>query len=110
MKRDIVCAESELSIAANNIIEYADFLSRTMEVYIAILAEIQEKGIQDDLVCSKLSAIAQSLAPYKKSVDSECRALGDDVKDYIAGIAQADNFRFPTDITSTIGALVTKFL
>ena len=110
MAKDIVCAEAELSIAANNLVEYADFLSRTMESYVAVLSEIQEKGIQDDLVCSKLSSIAQSLKPYKTSINGECEEIADDVRVYIAGISRADNFKFPTDITSTIVSLVAQFL
>ena len=30
MAKDIVCAEAELSIAANNLVEYADFLSKSI--------------------------------------------------------------------------------
>ena len=110
MNIDIVCAESELSIAANNLVEYADFLVRTIEAYISVLSEIQEKGIQDDLVCSKLSSIAQSLEPYKISIMEECEDIAGEVRDYIQGVATADNFRFPVDITSTISSLVAKFL
>lgn len=110
MKVDIVCAEGELSIAANKLVEYADFLSRTMESYVAVLAEIQEKGIQDDLVCSKLSSIARSLNPYKTSIKDECDDIAGDVRAYITGVAQVDNFNFPTDITSSIASLVAQFL
>ena len=60
--------------------------------------------------CSKLSSIAQSLKPYKTSIKDECEDVASDVKDYIAGISKADNFRFPTDITSTIASLVAQFL
>ena len=42
MAKDIVCAEAELSIAANNLVEYADFLSRTIESYVTVLSEIQK--------------------------------------------------------------------
>lgn len=110
MNVDIVCAEGELSIAANSLVEYADFLSRTMEAYVSVLSEIQEKGIQDDLVCSKLSSIAQSLQPYKTLIKDECEDVAADVRDYIAGVSRADNFSFPTDITSTIASLVAQFL
>lgn len=110
MKTDIVCAESELSMAVNNLVEYADFLTRTMESYISVLSEIQENGIQDDLVCSKLSSIAQSLKPYKTSILDECEDIFTDVKDYIAGVAVADNFKFPNNITTTIASLVDRFL
>lgn len=110
MAGDIVCAEAELSIAANNLAEYADFLSRSIESYIAVLSEIQEKGIKDDLVCAKLSSIAQSLTPYKTSITDECEEIAADVKEYITGISNADNFKFPSDITSTISSLVAQFL
>ena len=83
MAKDVVCAEAELSIAANNLVEYADFLCRTMEAYIAVLSEIQERGIQDDLVCSKLSAIALALKPYKTSIKDECEEVAIDVNAYI---------------------------
>lgn len=110
MKTDIVCAEAELSIAVNNIVEYADFLSRTIEAYISVLAEIQEKGVQDELVCSKLSAIAQSLKPYKISVKEECDNFAADVRKYITEVSDADNFKFPMDITSTITSIVSRFI
>lgn len=110
MAKDIVCAEEELSIVANNLVEYADFLSRTMESYVTVLSEIQEKGIQDDLVCSKLSLIAQSLKPYKTSIKDECEDIAANVRGYIVEITRVDNFKFPTDITSTIASLVAQFL
>ena len=110
MAKDVVCAEAELSIAANNLVEYADFLCRTMEAYIAVLSEIQERGIQDDLVCSKPSAIALALKPYKTSIKDECEEVAIDVNAYMAGIASADCFQFPTGITATIDSLVAQFL
>ena len=81
-----------------------------MESYVAVLSEIQGKGIQDDLVCSKLSSIAQSLKPYKTVIKDECEDIAADVKNYITEISKADNFKFPTDITSTIASLVAQFL
>ena len=110
MNIDIVCAESELSMAANNIVEYADFLSRMLETYFSILSDIQDKGIQDDLVCSKLSSIYQSLKSYKESLPCECEEVASNVRNYISGISRADCFKFPTDITSTIASLVAQFL
>lgn len=109
MVKDIICAEAELSIAANNLVEYADFLSRTMESYVAVLAEIQERGIQNDLVCSKLSSIAQYLNPYKTRIKDECDRVAGDVSDYFASVAEVDNFKFPTDITSIVAPLVDQF-
>ncbi|WP_040214962.1 hypothetical protein [Clostridium polynesiense] len=110
MRVDIICAEDEMSMAANNIMGYADFLSRSIESYIAILAEVQEKGIKDDLVSSRLSAIASSLMPVKTSIFNECQAIAVDIKDNIAGVEAVDNFNFPADLTSKLSSLVAQFL
>lgn len=110
MARDIVCAEAELSIAANNLVEYADFLSRTIESYIDVLYKIQTRGIRDDLVCSELSSIAQMIEPCKAEIKEVCDEISADVREYIVGIARADNFTFPGEITSKIISLVTQFL
>ncbi len=110
MAKDIVCAECELSIAANNIVEYGDFLARTIETYISVLTEIQEKGIKDELVCSKISSIVQLLKPYQTSILDVCEAIAFDVKDYIEEVEQADKFIFPSDITMTISSIVSRFL
>ena len=110
MAEDIVCAEAELSIAANNIVEYADFLVRTMETYTEILSEIQEKGIQDDLVCSKLSSIVQQLKPYMTSIPEECESIRENVSGYITGVAVVDRFVFPGNIGTSIASIVSQFL
>lgn len=110
MNVDIVCAEGELSMAVNNLVEYADFLARTIEAYIQTLSEIQEKGIQDDLVCARLSALAQALEPYKTTITSECEEIAADVRDYINGIEEADHFIFPSEITGSMASLAKQFL
>ena len=61
-------------------------------------------------VCSKLSAIALALKPYKTSIKDECEEVAIDVNAYMAGIASADCFQFPTGITATIDSLVAQFL
>lgn len=110
MSVDIVCAEGELSIAVNSLAEYADFLARTIEAYVQTLSEIQEKGIQDDLVCSKLSALARDLEPYKTAIPEECEAIAADVKEYISGIEESDRFQFPEEITGSLSSLASQFL
>lgn len=110
MSVDIVCAEGELSMAVNSLTAYADFLARTIEAYIAVLSDIQTKGIQDDLVCAKLSSLALALQPYKTTIKTECEDIAADVQDYINGISDADNFTFPADITESMTSLLDKFL
>ncbi len=109
MRVDIVCAEAQLAKAANNLAEYGDFLGRTIEAYLLILADLQNKGIQDAEVCAKLSALAQSLIPYKTAIPKECEAMVADVRSYISGIEKADDFRFPAELTESLTTLVEQF-
>lgn len=110
MEKDVVCVESELSIAHNKIVEYGNFLSEAIESYVAILAEVQERGIQDDLVCSKLSEVAQSVTPYKTYIVETCNEIADEIRDYVDQMTQVDGFKFPDDIMSDVASAISQFL
>ncbi len=110
MNVDIVCAEGELSMAVNRLTAYADFLARTLEAYLQTLSDIQEKGIQDELVCAKLAALAQALEPCKTAIPAACDALAADVHSYIQGVEAADRFVFPAEITASMASLAQQFL
>lgn len=109
MGKDVVCVESELAIASNQITGYADFLSRSIESYVAILKGIQERGIQDDLVCSKLSEIAQSVTPYKEYIVKTCDEIAAEIRDYVDQMTQADSFQFPRDIMLDVSTEISQF-
>lgn len=108
--KDVICSEAELSIAANNIVEYADFLVRSIESYVSILSEIQGDGIKDDLVCARLSEIANKLSPCKITISKVCEDVQSGITSYMSDVSAADKFVFPSDITSTIATLVSQFL
>lgn len=110
MNKDIIYNENELSIAANSIVTYADFLTRCIADYTAILKDIQAKGIKDDLITSKLSELSATLTPYATAIYDGGKEISSNVNKSISDVASADNFQFPNDITSTIGALLAKFL
>lgn len=105
----VINDELELSKAANAIVNYAGFLSRSIASYINILADVQSKGINDDLVCSKLSDLAQKLSNYDESIYETCTRISACVSRDITGIEAADNFRFPSDLTTIISALLAEF-
>ena len=109
MKTDVVSAEAEMSVAANNIQEYASFLSRTIQEYTNILAEIQNKAIQDDLICAKLSGIEKSLRPYKTSFADDGEELKQAVKEFIRCVEAADCFSFSSDVVFKMKSLFSLF-
>lgn len=111
MDKYVYVKESELSRACNQVKSYADFLSRSIEEYIQILATIQnDKAIADELICSKLSSLAEQIMPYKTSIYDECEKISGIINSDIADISAEDNFRYPADMISTISSLLASFL
>lgn len=111
MGKYVYIKESELSRASNQIKSYADFLSRSLEEYIQILATVQnEKAIADELICSRLSALAEQILPYKTSIYDECEKISGIISSDITNISAEDNFRYPADMISTISSLLASFL
>lgn len=98
MRKNIVCAEKELSIAANNIAEYGEFLARIIDAYIKALRKIQLEGIQDELVYEKLSDIIQRVQPLKATIPDQCEQIASSVRSYISAVERADNFKFPVEV------------
>ena len=109
MGKDIVYDEGELSIAANNILNYADFLSRYIEEYIGLLQELQNKGIRDELICSKITGLKTAVEPYKISVYDNGESMIGKINKSVDEMETADDFRFPGDITLEISALLARF-
>lgn len=110
MGRDIVYDENELSIATNSMVNYADFLSRCIEEYLTLLDDLQSKGIQDEVICSKIADLITIIETYKTVIYDECQDIRTKVNKSIEEIALEDDFRFPSDITSVVDALLSMFL
>ncbi len=109
MAKDIVYDEIELSMAMNSIVNYADFLSRCMEQYIGLLNRLKNKGIQDELICSKIEELALAMKPYKTVIYEECKSINEKVNKSLTEVESADNFYFPNDITSMVSSVLSKF-
>lgn len=109
MPKDIVYDEIELSMVMNSIVNYADFLSRCIEQYIGLLNQLKNKGIQDELICSKIEALVVAIKPYKTVIYEECKGISEKVNKSLIEVESADNFYFPNDIVSMISSLLAKF-
>lgn len=110
MNKDVVYDEMELTIATNNILNYADFLSRSIERYISLINEVQENGIQDELICSKLSELVSTVTPYKTAIYNEVEKINSEVHKAIEEVAKADNFKFPDSVLKDMVSLLGEFL
>ena len=110
MRTDIVSAEVELTVAANQIARYADFLAESIQAYVKILIQLQERGIQDDLVCAKLSDIAIKVAPAIKKLDNEGTEIRITIANYISEVEKAEKIAFPTGIVDIIRSLFAQLV
>ena len=106
---DIVCDESELSMAINKMEDYAYFLQTIMEEYRTILSNIQNDGINDIKIDAKLLALKAAILPYEMKVVPECRRTTSNMKKYINDVAEADKFVFPESIMSSVRAIISQF-
>ncbi len=98
MNRDIICDEDEFLSVAKSSWNYVIFLISSIETYINILTDIQEEGLQDQLICAKISRIVELLQPQKQTLIIESNEINQIIKQYLEEISKADNFIFPEEM------------
>lgn len=108
--KNIICDEAELVSAINKIDSYIDFLIRSIDTYINILADIQGNAIQDDLINKQLSEIADSIQPIREILFRAKKSIHKDIRGFIDEIEEIDNFKFPNEIETEILALIGCFM
>lgn len=106
---DIVCAEGELSMAANQITRHAEFLVSTIGEYRTILADIQENGIRDEAICSKLAGISMRLVWDRYTLEAETKDVSGKVRKHIRRMEEIDCFQFPGGLMDHLKWLIDRF-
>ena len=108
MERYFICDENETKQAKNRCGNYADFLIRSIEAYTSILKDVQDNGIQDDLVRQKLSRIASDLKPFLTRLETLMDGTESAVRKGMKEIDKEDAFVFPEtrleDLKRIVGA------
>lgn len=108
--KDIVCAEAELSVAANQIANYASFLATGIETYADVLDSVRTNGIKDFLVRIKLIQLSIQVRAQKMDIANQGDEIQKAIQTYIDNIEKADNFKFPEDPSSEISRLLAQFV
>lgn len=106
---DIVCAEAELSMAANQITRHAEFLVSTIGEYRTILADIQENGIRDEVICSRLARISGNLVHDSQTLQEETADISSKVGRHIQKMERIDCFQFPGGLMDHLKWLIDRF-
>lgn len=110
MKQDFILAESEISIAVNKMTNVSDFLVKSVDNYISILSDMQEKGIHDKRICAELSALAEQVKANRASIQAVSSKLGGYIRNGILNAEIYDNFSFPSDFMTEVTSLLARFL
>lgn len=108
MSKDVVCVDDELYAASSNIIEYCETLNRIIEDYISIIERIQEDGIQDELICTRLNELIDSVQPYIEYINNEKNLILSQTRSYQTKIDEEDNFDFKENITNYLNGISSR--
>lgn len=109
MKADFVLSESEVSIAVNQIMNHAEFLSQSIDTYIKILSQVQSEGIKDKLICSQLSNLATSVKEKQAGIAQVYENLANYINTEFNDVEDGDNFVFPFDFMTEVTSLLSRF-
>lgn len=112
MARDVVYSESELCVAKNVLLSYADYLARQMEAFNKELGNIQGKVIDDKLICAGISNLSFRVKPLAKNVyETVNRDVCQVVDNAMSEVSKAaDAFKYPASLLDTISSLLAAFL
>lgn len=110
MNKDIVYDETELSITANQLANYADFLADCIDEYVNLLNELKTKGIQDEKVCADIEQLMESISPYKIHIYNEGQKIKNLVNKSINEVEQADKFDCTENMMDSVRTKLSGFL
>lgn len=107
---DIVYSDGEISIALNKIQSTVELLAKTMEEYHNSLANLQGNGIKDDLICGKLTQLANNVKRAKRLLLANYDEIEGKLKQSMQDIEDADNFIFPGDFSAEVLSILSSIL
>ena len=110
MVKDIIYDESEISIAANQLINYVDFLGQCIDEYISALNELKTKGIEDDKICANVEELINEISTYKSKIVNVGQNLKSAMNEGVNGIVFADKCKFYSNMTDKIRTDLARFL
>ena len=109
MEVDIVCNESELSMAINKMEDYGEFLNAIIAKYRTILSSVESEGINDEKIDTELLMLRALIGIYEVTIPAECRKVSSNVRKYMNDVSAADKFEFPESIMSIVATIVSPF-
>lgn len=110
MAKNVVINEAEISKCINAIQSYADFLIMTIEKYNDELQELQNGGIQDEVIRAQIGELAEEVTSYKNMLSEIITHMSPIVQEGLEAITYIDNFTFPESEMNAVESIINQLI
>ncbi len=107
---NVVYVESELSVAANKIKKYCEFLAKAIEQYADTLVAITGDGISDRKICDELKSLSEKIRPGAENLEIYCTNIRRIVGDAIDAVEEAQKLSSSEELFQTVLTLLAAIL
>lgn len=108
--KDVILDETEISMQANKMIHYIEYLNSLIAEYDQILQNIISNAIVDARIRSKLIEYINQTNLIKAEISAYGKLLKNDLNAYINKMEQVEKFEFPNEEMYTISSILARFL
>lgn len=107
--KDVVYSEAEYSILRKRLLNYTNFLLKSIEDYKQILDFIMEKGVKDDKIKAKILKLKSDVALYPSNIQSINSEVASLWLGYGDALEEADRLDLPDLELSALKVLFSVF-
>jgi len=93
-KDNMGIADMEFYAYAAILIRYANALDGQMQSYLKAVKSICEKGIQDQLICSRLTSLCESVQSLREPLNTIVTKAAKDCCAFVEAVNDADDFLY----------------
>lgn len=108
--KDVILDETEISIQANKIINYIDYLNSLIDEYDQILQNIISNAIVDARIRAKLVEYINQTNSIKMEISTYGKFLKNDLNAYMNKMEKVEKFEFPNEEMYTISSILARFI
>lgn len=107
----VICSQSEIRKAYNNISNYIDFLDRMYTEYTKVISDLVKQGIKSAEISSALADINDEVSSYTGPNEGLCLImLKNAIEQYFNAISNVDDMVYPSNYMDEVRSLLSMFL
>lgn len=110
MSNNLKISEGEFSIYKNKISTYCDFLSESIDSYIAVLDEVLSIGINDVKITNAITDLKTRIKPIAENLESSSSSVNSSLSIFLSDVESEDKFNYSDEGMSSIFSILSMFL